>query len=232
VAAVATQRIAAQSRVVVRGFSVESGLAHSELRKVGKPTAAVAAALPREYNEMPNEVLLTMGASGDQQAREELLVREVMHVDKVSWDIAEPIVKRMSDVNRQRRFLLTIPHKAGITLALGSSVMSVPMIFDKEMALWFNDVFVTTEVPPPEDLETVWEIGQWTWNWMEPPLGEISFVLLALQFARAQMQNIGWRPYTAFVVELRANRLCKKYPTYNRRIVHEFSVGDTGLKTE
>lgn len=30
-------------------------------------------------------------------------------------------------------------------------------------------------------METIWEIGSWTWGWMEPPLGEISFVLLALQ---------------------------------------------------
>ena len=29
----------------------------------------------------------------------------------------------------------------------------------------------SNQVPPPEDLETMWEIGTWTWNWMEPPLG-------------------------------------------------------------
>ena len=88
------------------------------------------------------------------------------------------------------------------------------------------------KVPPPEDLETIWEIGTWTWGWMEPPLGEISFVLLALQFVRAQMQNIGWRPYTAAMVERRASKLCDRYKQYNRRVVYEFAIGDIGLAVE
>jgi hypothetical protein len=29
--------------------------------------------------------------------------------------------------------------------------------------------------------------GSWTWSWMEPPLGHISFFLLCLQFARNQV---------------------------------------------
>lgn len=28
------------------------------------------------------------------------------------------------------------------------------------------------------------EIGAWTWNWMEPLTGTLSFTLLTLQFAR------------------------------------------------
>ena len=31
---------------------------------------------------------------------------------------------------------------------------------------------------------------------MEPPLGQLSFFLLCLQFSRAQMANIGARPFT------------------------------------
>eukprot|EP01052_Picozoa_sp_SAG31_P028159 SAG31_NODE_2694_length_5235_cov_3.558995_4_plen_101_part_00 len=100
------------------------------------------------------------------------------------------------------------------------------------MALWFNENYVTSDVPPDSDLETMWEVGTWTWNWMEPPLGEISFVLLALQFVRAQMQNIGWRPYTAYMVERRAIRLCKRYSKYSRRVVHDFAINDIGLKVD
>ena len=34
------------------------------------------------------------------------------------------------------------------------------------------------------------------------------------------------------MVERRASRLCKRYDKYNRRVVHEYAVGDIGLKTE
>jgi hypothetical protein len=36
----------------------------------------------------------------------------------------------------------------------------------------------------PKDLETWLEVGSWSWNWMEPPLGQISFFLLCLQYSR------------------------------------------------
>ena len=37
------------------------------------------------------------------------------------------------------------------------------------------------------------QVGNWTWGWMEPPIGTISFVLLVLQFSRNQLENI-WLP--------------------------------------
>lgn len=40
------------------------------------------------------------------------------------------------------------------------------------------------------------EVGSWSWNWMEPPLGTISFFLLCMQFAREQRVNIGIKPFT------------------------------------
>lgn len=39
-----------------------------------------------------------------------------------------------------------------------------------------------------KDLETWLEVGAWTWNWMEPPLGTITFVLLCIQLSRSHMQ--------------------------------------------
>ena len=39
-----------------------------------------------------------------------------------------------------------------------------------------------------KDLETWLEVGAWTWNWMEPPLGTITFVLLCMQLSRSHMQ--------------------------------------------
>merc|ERR1711920_532358 len=86
-----------------------------------------------------------------------------------------------------------------------------------------NKHFVTTSVPEPEDLETVWEVGSWAWNWMEPPLGVASFVLLTMQLTRAQMQNMDVRPYTQWVKGWRANRLSKMYPQYNEDIIKDFA---------
>merc|ERR1712137_1509333 len=89
-------------------------------------------------------------------------------------------------------------------------------------ALWFNEVMVTTDVPEDKDLETVCEVGSWTWNWMEPPLGQISFFLLCLQFARSQMLNLGAAPYTEMILNSRARRLSEKFPQYNHRIVRQY----------
>ena len=50
---------------------------------------------------------------------------------------------------------------------------------------------VCADVPEAKDLETWLEVGGFAWNWMEPPLGTISFVLLCMQFARSQLQNLG-----------------------------------------
>lgn len=83
------------------------------------------------------------------------------------------------------------------------------------------------EVPGPEDLETPLEVGAWAWNWMEPPLGTISFVLLCLQFGRAQLSNMQKNPYTEWMRKKRARRLRELYPQYNRFIVEDFAMTDS-----
>lgn len=58
----------------------------------GKPTIEEAKAMPRHYFEFPNDVLLTMAANGDHDAREERLTREVMAVEDISWEGASSAV--------------------------------------------------------------------------------------------------------------------------------------------
>ena len=48
-------------------------------------TVEEAKRMPKRYNEMPNDILLSMAVMGDQEAREERLIREIMAVDNVSW---------------------------------------------------------------------------------------------------------------------------------------------------
>lgn len=83
----------------------------------------------------------------------------------------------------------------------------MPLVFSLAVAKPFNEWFVTTDVPPSSELDTfleasfaqpegegdgvysglahvvvdAWQVGSWTWNWMEPPLGTFSFVLLCMQ---------------------------------------------------
>lgn len=67
-------------------------LARSGLNPISKKiltrsivTIEEAKQMTKRYNEMPNEVLLSMAIMGDQEAREERLIREIMAVDNLSW---------------------------------------------------------------------------------------------------------------------------------------------------
>ena len=80
--------------------------------------------------------------------------------------------------------MINLPYNIGIAAGVGGGLYSFPMVFDLSTAKWFNKHYVTTDIPPPEDLETMYEVGNWTWNWMEPPLGTISFFILCMQMAR------------------------------------------------
>ena len=122
--------------------------------------------------------------------------------------------------------IATLPYKVGIAASFGGSIVSTPLVFHKGTAEWFNEAFVTTDVPEPADMETFLEIGSWTWNWMEPVLGQISFVLLCLRFARSQIKNLGATPYSDWLQRRRGERLAARYGRYNKRIVMDFAIGD------
>mgnify|MGYP006202402365 FL=1 len=118
----------------------------------------------------------------------------------------------------------------GIASALIAGFGSIPMCFDLHTTLWFNEGYVTTDVPEAKDLETWLEVGSWSWNWMEPPLGQASFFLLCLQYSRDQMKNIGMKTYTERVKDKRGARLVEKFPQYNGLVVAEFgrTIMDSG----
>lgn len=64
-------------------------------------TVEQAKKMPRNYNEMPNEILLNMAIMGDQEAREERLIREIMAVDNVSWPEANLTFAKILESNRK-----------------------------------------------------------------------------------------------------------------------------------
>lgn len=56
-----------------------------QMAQMSVVTIEMAKAMPKMYNEMPNDALLSMAVMGDQEAREERLIREIMAVDNVDW---------------------------------------------------------------------------------------------------------------------------------------------------
>jgi hypothetical protein len=64
-----------------------------------KPTIQDVIDSPREYYEMPPDVLLTLAVAEDAGARTERLIREIMIVDNVSWDDAEKKMQEIAKAN-------------------------------------------------------------------------------------------------------------------------------------
>ena len=167
--AMATKITVPNTVVPHRSFSTQLRVSIDEAKK-----------MPKHYNEMPNGVLLTMAASGDQQAREERVIREIMSVDGIEWPEARTTFHKILTANRSGLFLATLPYKIGIFVSFTAGVVSFPMIFHLDSVLMFNDYFVTTDVPDDKDLETPLEVGSWAWNWMVTKLYRNLLVPLCL----------------------------------------------------
>jgi hypothetical protein len=150
----------------------------------GKPTMEMAQAMAINYSKMDNQSLITIAAMENHEARCEMLKRHIMTVDKVSYDKACTTFTMIAAENRKGMALAALPYQIGCSVATVAAFASIPMVFDLGTAEWFNLHYVTTDAPEPADLETIMEVGAWTWNWMEPPLGTFSFFLLCLQFSR------------------------------------------------
>lgn len=189
-------------------------------------TIEEAKAMPREFREYPNDVLLAMAVHGDCGACTERMIREIMSVHDVSWSDAQPHLKVIQYESRRLFYLTKFPYRFGIAAAAVAGASTFPLCFHLKSVEWFNTKFVTAEVPEAHEVETFLEVGSWAWNWMEPPLGQLSFVILCAQFARSQMQNIGIKPYTDWWMEQRARRLHKRFPEYNASVLADFAQAD------
>mmetsp|Transcript_29458 Transcript_29458/g.68382 ORF Transcript_29458/g.68382 Transcript_29458/m.68382 type:complete len:264 (-) Transcript_29458:120-911(-) len=195
------------------------------------PTAETAAdmQLGNEFFEMDNETITLLAAQGDVGATTERLTREIMAVDEVSWDEATVKVDEMKSALNAGLGMRTLPQKVFIGTLIVGGLATFPLCFDLTTAKVFNDACVTADVADPEDLETWLEVGAWTWNWMEPPLGQLSFFILCLDFARAQLNNLGLKPYVEKMVAARGSKLASAYPKYHNKILTDFATCN-GLK--
>lgn len=197
---------------------------HKHERQI--PSLAVAQSLANGVSEMENEPLLIIAELGNHKARCEILKRHIMMVDEVQYDEAEHTLQTIHEKNRQNVVWAVLPYQVGTALAMVTGLGAIPMVFDIDLALWFNHRYVTMEIPEPSDLDTALETGAWTWNWMEPVLGTASFTLLAFQFSRQQIKNLGMKPYTARLKASRAKALIQAFPRYDPELLHNFVETD------
>merc|ERR1740124_209893 len=189
----------------------------------GKPTLEYARQMTTSYGAMSNTGIIYLCKEGDRRASMEAVVRNIMVVDSVEYDEASKVLDEMLRFNKNQMHAHIVPYVTGLTAAMTGFVVSWPLVFGKETARWFNDEFVTMDLPAPGEVETVLEVGSWTWSWMEPIMGQISFALLTLQFARNQLINIGIKPYQSAMRQYRARQLVKKYPRYDVKLLTDMT---------
>eukprot|EP00667_Euglena_gracilis_P016871 EG_transcript_17692 len=196
--------------------------------KYRRPTLQDAEDLCRNYQEMSNDILCILAYQEVPAATRERLTREIMRVDHVSWEAADQKVEEMDKANDRYAWLMHMPHQLGVFLGVAGALVSIPLVFHKPTCVWFNQNIGKHDIPEEglDGIETIWEVGSWSWEWMEPIMGTLSFLLLGLQFARANLQNMQIKPYTATMQHVRASRLAKLYPQYDAEIVRAFAKQD------
>mmetsp|Transcript_24309 Transcript_24309/g.37152 ORF Transcript_24309/g.37152 Transcript_24309/m.37152 type:complete len:254 (+) Transcript_24309:86-847(+) len=173
--------------------------------------------------DMDDNTLLTFGALNDHSAREEILKRHIMDTDDCSYETACDMFNKIADRNMKGYYMVTLPYKIGISSAIFAGVVAFPLVFHLPTIEWFNEWAVTCDIPEARELETPLEVSIWAWNWMEPPLGTISFALLCSQYARSQMNNLGVRPYTRWIKSRRGHALAEAFPMYDEKILAAYS---------
>jgi hypothetical protein len=81
-------------------------------------TIDMAKKMPKNYRFFSNDIIITLSRSGDQDAREERLIRDIMAVDNVTWEAAEKVLQQMATSNRRGMSAVTLPYKLGIATAV------------------------------------------------------------------------------------------------------------------
>jgi hypothetical protein len=168
-----------------------------------------------------------MASLGVHGASKERMLREIMRVDGCSYVEAYAVLAKMNLHLEGGTSLHKLPYQAIIAGAWALGVVLIPLgVFQKDLAIWFATVHVGVDLPPADEIDTVWKVGTWTWQWMEPIIGTWSFVLLALQLIRANGLMIDAKPFNERILTARADDLYKQFPEYEREIVRDYSKSD------
>jgi len=180
--------------------------------------------IANSYKDLSNELLFSLAIRGDHEACAERMTREIMRVDRLEYPEAQAQMLKIDEENHALNKYIKIPYQMGIGFGVISATISLPLVFHLDSVLMFNDACVGEDLPEGglEDLANVWKVGGYSWGWMEPVMGTMSFVLLGFQFARAQMEKIALTPFTERIKEKKALSLVRRFPQYNARVVRAF----------
>lgn len=195
-------------------------------RHTFRPTIEMAANQVNHARHLDNDSLAALALSGDTFARRERLLREVMQVDCVTWDDAHDRLVEMDIYCEEYYWLQTMPYRVGIALCLAGVFGSCLLVFSKSVALPYAKEIAGEDLPEGvEDIAdmTYNQVGSWTWTWMEPMIGTASFVLLCLQFGRAQSSKMKMYPYTEAMLRWRSARVSKRFPQYDGAIIRAWA---------
>ena len=187
--------------------------------------------------ELRGTDLFMLAHSGDLDAKREMLRREIVRIEGCEPPGATVKLREINTKTSVQREYRRLPRKLAIGAAYLCGYGCVPLVFYKPLVKMFNATFVTMECPPPSDLDTILETGAWAWNWMEPPLGTISFTLLCLQWAQEQKRKIGVIAMDEEeIAQSIGNLLVQEYPSYNSCVLvciaapnHTPRVGPMGV---
>jgi hypothetical protein len=176
--------------------------------------------------QLDNDTLATLAINGDGFARRERILREIMQVDRCSWDEAHEKLIEMDVFNERCYWLETAPYRLGVAVAAVCFVGSFLLVFHKPTARFYAEKVAGEEIPEDKDISTMTtnQVGAWTWEWMEPMIGVASFAILCLQFGRSQMLNMRMSAYTKWMLKKRGDRAAAQYPQYTGAIVRAWSV--------
>lgn len=155
-------------------------------------------------------------------AHEEYLLRDIIEKDKVDEITATKRIEYIRSKTERRLNYHLLPYWAGLTTVGAFGCVAVPLVYSKTAALWFNENYVTTDVPPPDDLGTYLEVGSWTWNWMEPWTGTFAFVILCANYSKTFIKKLGLKPYSQMMQQRRISLVSSEFPQYDPLAVEGF----------
>ena len=176
------------------------------------------------FSEMDNEPLMVIAEMGSFSAREEVLRRNIMAADKVNYKEAGKTLEEIKKKCECNLFLYAVPYKFSIGVSLISAAVVFPLTYDRGTTTWFSKFAKWHGLhEDPSHLETMFEVGNWTNDaWLGPFTATLSFAMLALQYGRHQMLNLGIKPVTARMHRRRTASLQEQYPNYNERLLKNY----------
>lgn len=186
------------------------------------PTVESVRTRPRYVTDLSNDLVFLLAEQGSGAAKRECVRREIMAVDGIEYAATQTRIEEMSALVAEKHPIIRFPYQVGIWSAQISGFASIPLVFSFSVAKIFNDYCVTADPPDVGEADTALEVGSWSWGWMEPPLGTISFFILCVQFAREKRLEIGVKPFTQRAVEWQGDRLASAYPQYDPYIIHSY----------